>query len=50
MFSHISERNINSMLGGNLMAVLLIAVIMIVALRSLSRLGAMSLIPNACRS
>ena len=46
MFSHISERNINSMLGGNLMAVLLIAVIMILALRSLP-LGAMSLIPNA---
>ena len=46
MFSHISERNINSMLGGNLIAVLLIALIMILALRSLP-LGAMSLIPNA---
>ena len=46
MFSHISERNIRSMLGGNLIAILLIAGIMMLALRSLS-LGAMSLIPNA---
>jgi len=45
MFSYISERNIRSMLGGNMIAVLLIALIMMVALRSLP-LGAMSLIPN----
>ena len=46
MFSHISERNIRSMLGGNLIAVLLIAGIMMLALRNVP-LGAMSLIPNA---
>ncbi len=45
MFSHISEQNINSMLKGNAVAVLLIALIMMVALRSW-RLGALSLIPN----
>lgn len=46
MFSHISERNIASMLRGNLVAVVLISVIMILSLRSLP-LGALSLIPNA---
>ncbi len=45
MFSHISEQNINSMLKGNAVAVLLIALIMMIALRSW-RLGALSLIPN----
>ena len=45
MFSYISERNIRSMLGGNVIAVLLISIIMMLALRSI-RLGAMSLIPN----
>ena len=46
MFSFISQRNIESMLGGNALAVLLIAAIMMLSLRSLS-LGAMSLVPNA---
>lgn len=46
MFSYISERNINSMLGGNAIAIVLIALIMIFALRSLP-LGTLSLIPNA---
>ena len=46
MFAYISERNIESMLRGNLVAVLLIAAIMILSLRSLP-LGALSLIPNA---
>ncbi len=46
MFSYISERNISSMLRGNLIAVVLIAGIMILSLRSLP-LGALSLIPNA---
>jgi predicted RND superfamily exporter protein len=46
MFSYISERNINSMLGGNAIAVALIALIMMAALRSLP-MGALSLIPNA---
>jgi hypothetical protein len=46
MFAHISERNIASMLRGNLLAVALIAGIMILALRSVG-LGLLSLIPNA---
>jgi predicted RND superfamily exporter protein len=45
MFAYISERNVKSMLTGNLVAVFLISLIMIVTLRSLS-LGALSLIPN----
>jgi len=46
MFAHISQRNIEGMLRGNLVAIVLIASIMILSLRSL-RLGALSLIPNA---
>ena len=46
MFSYISQRNIESMLRGNLLAVILIAGIMVLSLRSLP-LGALSLIPNA---
>ena len=46
MFSYISERNIESMLRGNAIAVVMIALILILSLRSLS-LGALSLIPNA---
>ena len=46
MFSYISQRNIESMLRGNLIAVLAIGLIMVLSLRSLS-LGALSLIPNA---
>ncbi len=46
MFSYISERNINSMLLGNVLAVLLIAAILMAALRSVP-MGALSLLPNA---
>ena len=46
MFSYISKRNIESMLKGNVLAVSLIALVLIVALRSL-RLGLLSIIPNA---
>ena len=46
MFSYISQRNIEDMLRGNTLAILLIAVIMIFALRSVS-LGIFSLIPNS---
>jgi len=46
MFSFISQRNIQSMLRGNAVAVALIAVIMMLALRSV-KLGALSIIPNA---
>jgi len=45
MFSHISERNIISMLSGTALAVLLISGILAFALRSV-RYGALSLIPN----
>jgi predicted RND superfamily exporter protein len=46
MFSYISQRNIESMLRGNLIAILAIALIMILSLRSLG-LGLLSLVPNA---
>jgi len=46
MFSHISQRNINSMLTGNALALLLIAGIIMLALRSAS-MGGLSLLPNA---
>ena len=46
MFAYISKRNIDSMLRGNTMALVLIAIVMIMALRSFG-LGMMSLIPNA---
>lgn len=45
MFSHISERNISSMLGGTTLAVFIISAILAVALRSF-RYGALSLVPN----
>ena len=45
LFAFISERNITSMLRGNLVAVLLIAGVLIVALRSVG-LGTLSLVPN----
>ena len=45
MFSHIGMRNIESMLTGTIVALLLISVTLIFALRSL-RLGLISLIPN----
>jgi predicted RND superfamily exporter protein len=45
IWAHISERNINSMLGAALGALLLISAILIFALRSF-KLGLLSLIPN----
>ena len=45
MFAHISERNINSMLGGSILALVLISGVLIFALRSL-RIGLISLVPN----
>ncbi len=46
MFAYISQRNIESMLGGNVIAIILIAGVMMIALRSFA-IGALSLIPNA---
>ncbi|MCI5165717.1 MAG: RND family transporter [Candidatus Electrothrix sp. GM3_4] len=45
MFSHLSARNIKSMLSASLLALGLISMIMIIVLRSF-KLGALSLIPN----
>ena len=45
MFAHIGERNIRSMLIGTTVALVLISLILIVALRSL-KIGLISLIPN----
>ena len=46
MFSHISQRNVESMLTGNVIAIIAIALIMMVALGSVGY-GALSIIPNA---
>ena len=46
MFSYISQRNIESMLQGNVLAILLIAGVMILALRSFG-IGILSILPNA---
>ncbi len=46
MFAYISKRNIDSMLRGNAIAIILIAVIMALALRSFG-MGALSILPNA---
>jgi hypothetical protein len=45
MFSYISERNINSMLIGSSVALVLISLVLIIALRSL-KIGLLSLVPN----
>ena len=45
MFTYISERNMNNMVTGTVVAILAIALIMVFALQSL-RLGALSLVPN----
>ena len=45
MFSHLSRRQILSMINGSILAILLISFILVFALRS-AKFGAMSLIPN----
>ncbi len=45
MFAHIGERNIRSMLGGTTVALVLISLVLIVALRSV-KIGLVSMIPN----
>lgn len=45
MFSHISARNIRSMIGGNVTALVLVSGVIMLAIRSL-RFGFVSLIPN----
>ncbi len=45
MFAHITGRNIKSMLVGTTMALILISLIMIIALRSI-KLGLISMVPN----
>ena len=46
LFANISLRNIRDMVGGNIVAVLLIAIVMVIALRSFGY-GVLSVIPNA---
>lgn len=46
MFTFIAQRNVESMISGTTLAILAIAIIMILSLRSLS-MGLISLIPNA---
>jgi len=46
MFTYISERNMQNMIAGTVLAIAAIALIMMFALRSV-RLGALSLVPNA---
>jgi hypothetical protein len=45
MWAHISERNINSMLGASFLALFLISILLMFAMRSF-RLGLLTLIPN----
>ena len=45
MFSHISSRNIRSMIGGNVTALVLVSGVIMLAIRSL-RFGLVSLLPN----
>jgi predicted RND superfamily exporter protein len=45
MFSHIGERNAKSLVGGAVMALILISIILIFALRSV-KMGLISLVPN----
>jgi predicted RND superfamily exporter protein len=45
MFSHISEKNIDGMLKGSILALFLISIILIFALRSF-KIGMISLVPN----
>ena len=45
MFAHISERNINGMLWGTTIALIIISGVLIIALKSL-KLGLISLVPN----
>ncbi|GAA4649382.1 MMPL family transporter [Kistimonas scapharcae] len=46
MFAHIGQRNIHSMINGNVVAVILISLTLMLALRSF-RYGLLSMIPNA---
>lgn len=45
MFTYVSERNVESMIGGNIIAVISIGIVMIFALQSM-KLGTLSIIPN----
>ena len=45
LFSHISQRNIDDMIAGNFIAIILIAFVLVLAVRSVSH-GLVSMIPN----
>lgn len=46
MFTYVAERNVESMIAGNTVAIIAIAIVMMFALKS-ARLGALSMVPNA---
>lgn len=45
MFTYVAERNVSSMITGNVIAIIAIAIVMMVALKS-ARLGLLSIVPN----
>ncbi len=45
MFAHISQRNIDAMIGGTIFSLILITLVLVIALRSV-RIGLLSLAPN----
>ncbi|WP_417452218.1 efflux RND transporter permease subunit [Kordiimonas sp.] len=46
MFTYVAERNVSSMIAGNIVAVIAIGLVMMLALKSF-KIGALSMIPNA---
>ncbi len=45
VFAHMAERSINSMIGGSILAIFLIGVVLMIALKSI-KYGAISMVPN----
>jgi len=45
MFTYVAERNVDSMMAGNIIAIVAIAIVMMFALKS-ARLGMLSMVPN----
>ncbi|NVJ71541.1 MAG: MMPL family transporter [Alphaproteobacteria bacterium] len=45
MFTYVAERNVHSMIAGNIIAIMAIAIVMMLALKSV-KLGALSMLPN----
>ena len=45
VFAHMAERSINSMIGGSILAIFLIGIVLMIALKSI-KYGAISMVPN----